>query len=122
MTGGTGSRDTRGSGTRVGDLYDWWRCHPRVLETLYELALFGRNTSFRRRAIETLVQEAGENVLEVGCGYGRSFDALRERIGPEGRLVGLDVSRGTVRSARKRVAERGWGTSTSSGATLAGRR
>ena len=108
-TSGTRGRDAAGRDSRVGDLYDWWSRHPGVLELLYDLALFGRNTSLRRRAVETLDLAAGEIVLEVGCGYGNGLAALREGVGPAGRVVGLDVSQGMVRAARERVADRGWG-------------
>lgn len=108
MTDRTRDRDASSDEPRVGELYDWWSSHPRVLEVMYEVALFGRNASLRHRSTEALGLGAGEAVLEVGCGYGRGFDALRERIGPDGRLVGLDVSEGMVRSARRRIADRGW--------------
>lgn len=108
MTGGPPSADASSDETRVGELYDWWSRHPRVLESMYDLVLLGRAASLRDRSLETLDVTPGECVLEVGCGYGNSFPALREGVGSNGRLVGLDVSRGMVRSARKRVGERGW--------------
>lgn len=107
-TSGTRVRDGSGGDSRVGDLYDWWSHHPRVLELSYDLALFGRNASLRRQAVETLDLDAGEAVLEVGCGYGNGLAALREGVGWAGRVVGLDVSEGMVRAARARVADRGW--------------
>lgn len=93
---------------RVGALYDWWSRHPSVLEAMYQAVLFGRNATFRDRALETLDVTPGESILEVGCGYGNSFQALREAVGPGGRLVGLDVSRGMTRAARRRVRDGGW--------------
>lgn len=108
MTDDRTNPDTGSDETRVGALYDWWSRHPRMLEAMYETVLFGRNASLRDRSIETLDVTPGERVLEVGCGYGNSFQALREATGPNGRLVGLDVSRGMIRAARRRVRDRGW--------------
>lgn len=90
------------------DVYDWWSRHPRLLEGLYAGVFLGREASFRRRAIETLDPGAGEDVLEVGCGSGNSFESLRAGVGPGGSVVGLDVSEGMGRSARARIRDAGW--------------
>lgn len=100
--------DTSSHGTSVDELYDWWSRHPRVLETMYDVAFFGRESALRDRSFEVLDVTSGERVLEVGCGYGNSFPPLRETIGPSGHLVGIDVSRGMVESARERITDRGW--------------
>jgi demethylmenaquinone methyltransferase/2-methoxy-6-polyprenyl-1,4-benzoquinol methylase len=62
----------------------------------------------RRRAVETLDLAGGETVLDVGCGPGSNFELLRERVGPEGRVVGVDYSPKMVAKARERAASRGW--------------
>ena len=95
--------------TRAGERYDWWSRHPRALEILYDVAFLGREATFRRRAMEALSLTSGERVLEVGCGNGNSFAAIHEAVGSTGTLVGMDASRGMVRSARNRIRDRGWG-------------
>jgi len=62
----------------------------------------------RRRAVETLDLAGGETVLDVGCGPGSNFALLRERVGPGGRVVGVDYSPTMVAKARERVEDRGW--------------
>lgn len=89
-------------------LYDWWSRHPRLLQALYGAVFLGRESTFRRRTVRTLDLSPGERVLEVGCGTGNSFAALRAGVGSTGSVVGLDVSRGMVRSARVRIREAGW--------------
>ncbi|WP_299263270.1 class I SAM-dependent methyltransferase [Halorientalis sp.] len=94
--------------TRGQRLYDWWSGHSGAQRFLYGLAFFGREGTFRRRGVEALALEPGERVLELGCGPGTNFDALRERVGPEGTVVGLDYSAGMAASARETVRDAGW--------------
>jgi arsenite methyltransferase len=46
----------------------------------------------RRRVVELLAPSSGERILDVGCGPGHLAGALAELVGPEGRVVGADVS------------------------------
>lgn len=47
----------------------------------------------------------GERVLDVGCGCGDTTLAVGERVGPSGRVVGVDVSGPMLERARERLAE-----------------
>lgn len=105
---GSRNRHFRTKAPKGRKVYDWWSRHPRLLGGLYAGVFLGREASFRRRAIETLDPGAGEDVLEVGCGSGNSFESLRAGVGPGGSVVGLDVSEGMVRSARARIRDAGW--------------
>ncbi|HEY0822556.1 MAG TPA: class I SAM-dependent methyltransferase, partial [Ramlibacter sp.] len=49
-----------------------------------------------------------DTVLDIGCGTGLSFAPLLERIGPEGRVVGIDPSPDMLALARRRVQRHGW--------------
>ncbi len=62
----------------------------------------------RQLAIEHLSLQGGERVLDVGCGTGPNFETLRQAIGPEGRVVGVDFSAQMVQRAQERVREHGW--------------
>jgi SAM-dependent methyltransferase len=62
----------------------------------------------RRRPIGRLGLRPGASVLDAGCGTGGSFDLLEQRIGPEGRIVGLDSSPEMLARARRRVEDHGW--------------
>jgi ubiquinone/menaquinone biosynthesis C-methylase UbiE len=48
----------------------------------------------------------GDAVLDVGCGPGDDLLDLAERVGPGGRLVGLDASEVMVAEARRRAEDR----------------
>jgi len=56
------------------------------------------------RAIEALAPTAGETVIDVGCGAGQSTLQLAERVGPSGRVIGLDIAPLLLEVARQRAA------------------
>lgn len=62
----------------------------------------------RSRAIAELRLHAGASVLELGCGTGTSFAALRRTIGARGRLIGLDSSATMLQHAQRRITQSGW--------------
>lgn len=64
--------------------------------------------SWRARAADTLALQAGDTVVEMGCGTGANFPYLRERVGPGGRVVGVDLTPGMLGVARDRVERAGW--------------
>jgi len=64
--------------------------------------------SWRVRVADALALEAGDTVVEMGCGTGANFPHLRERVGPGGRVVGVDLTPGMLGVARDRVARARW--------------
>lgn len=62
----------------------------------------------RLRCIDKLQLKRGDIVLDAGCGTGLSFEPLRERVGAEGRIVGVELSPEMARIARERVRRAGW--------------
>ena len=62
----------------------------------------------RTRGIAALAPGVGQQVLDVGCGTGLNFSGLQERVGPSGRIVGIDRSPEMLERARRRAAARGW--------------
>jgi phosphatidylethanolamine/phosphatidyl-N-methylethanolamine N-methyltransferase len=84
-------------------VYNWWNRHPRALNLLYGVAFLGQEDSLRQQATEALDLIPDERVLEVGCGNGNSFASLRTAVDSNGTIVGLDASRGMVRSAHNRI-------------------
>ncbi|ODT37038.1 MAG: hypothetical protein ABS55_04400 [Lautropia sp. SCN 70-15] len=67
-----------------------------------------RSMPARLRTIERLALQAGNVVLDVGCGTGLSFAPILERIGPGGRLVGVEVSPEMIALASERCEREGW--------------
>jgi precorrin-6B methylase 2 len=62
----------------------------------------------RRELVERLAPRRGEVILDVGCGTGRNFDWIQQRIGPEGRLIGVEPSPEMLAQAQALVQRRGW--------------
>jgi demethylmenaquinone methyltransferase/2-methoxy-6-polyprenyl-1,4-benzoquinol methylase len=68
-----------------------------------------RSMPARMKTIEKLALTPGDAVLDVGCGTGLSFVPLIDRIGPGGRLVGVELSPEMIARARLRCEHAGWG-------------
>ncbi len=62
---------------------------------------------FGLAAMDRASLSEGERVLDVGCGCGETTLELARRVGPTGRVVGLDVSRTMLARAEQRRREAG---------------
>lgn len=62
----------------------------------------------RRSARLALGLHPGDRVLDLACGAGLNFHHLRQLVGEQGRVVGVDLSLGMLAIARQLIAERGW--------------
>jgi demethylmenaquinone methyltransferase/2-methoxy-6-polyprenyl-1,4-benzoquinol methylase len=94
--------------TRGQGVYDRWSRHEGLLDLLYGAVFLGRGNRLRAATADALGLSAGDSVLDLGCGPGTSLHRLRTRVGPGGRVVGVDYSEGMVRRARERVRAAGW--------------
>src|SRR5215212_505815 len=56
-------------------------------------------------ALEHAAAQTGEHVLDIGCGCGTTVLRLAGRVGPAGRVLGVDVSEPMVARARARLEE-----------------
>ena len=81
--------------------------HYDAATQLYRLAGFPL-TRYRRLAAEALDLRPGATVVEIGCGTGANFPLLQERIGPTGRIIGVDLTDEMLEQAARRVAAAGW--------------
>ena len=88
---------------RVRRSYDAWA---RVYDW------FARATAsvggVRAACVRALDLAPGDTVVEFGCGPGVNLPALREAVGPAGRVVGVDVSPRMLDRAAGLVERRGW--------------
>jgi ubiquinone/menaquinone biosynthesis C-methylase UbiE len=58
-------------------------------------------------ALAAAAPKHGERVLDVGCGTGTTLLKLAEAVGPNGRVLGVDISEQQLALARQRVAAGG---------------
>jgi ubiquinone/menaquinone biosynthesis C-methylase UbiE len=94
--GTSGVAETQQFYTRWAGLYDALASHTPGLGGL------------RERAITRLAPNPGDTVVEMGCGTGANFPYLRERVGDEGTVVGVDLTAGMLAEARDRIEREGW--------------
>ena len=79
------------------------------LAVAFFLWVFGfRYSAYRALALERLFPHTGDVVVDLGCGTGLSIASILDRIGPSGRLLGVDVSEAMLTRAQARVARNGW--------------
>lgn len=62
----------------------------------------------RTAFVDALDPDSGDVVVEMGCGTGANFPYLRNRVGAEGAVVGVDFAAGALDRARDRVERAGW--------------
>ena len=59
-----------------------------------------------RRLLDQLNIRRGDRAIDIGCGPHGILDLLSERVGANGKVVGLERSASTVQLARQFIAER----------------
>ncbi len=69
--------------------------------------LDGQIHAIGEAAMDRLALAAGERVLDVGCGTGRTSLELGRRVGPGGRVTGVDISAPMLGRARERARAAG---------------
>jgi SAM-dependent methyltransferase len=58
-------------------------------------------------AIDRAAPRAGERVIDVGCGMGQTSAQLAARVGPQGSVLGVDISTPMLERARERARTEG---------------
>ncbi|BCH22912.1 class I SAM-dependent methyltransferase [Mesorhizobium sp. L-8-3] len=76
-----------------------------LYDTLAWILTYGRERAFREKMLSFARLKPGEAVLDVGCGTGTAALLAKQRVGPAGRVDGVDasaemVARATAKSRR----------------------
>ena len=83
----------------------------RHLAPFYDLSLIPFRALGDRRnrslAIQALKLRRGDTVVDLGCGTGMNIPLLVEQVGPNGRVIGVDLSAEMVSRAEQRVRRLG---------------
>ena len=78
-----------------------------VTSRLYPVPGYPQRTQ-RLRAVQALGLRAGDSVIDMACGTGLNFPLIEEVIGPEGRIVGVDLTDAMLARAQDRIEANGW--------------
>lgn len=78
-----------------------------MYDTLAWLITFGRERSFREKMLGYADLKPGEAVLDVGCGTGTVALLAKGKVGPEGRVDGVDASVDMVVGATAKAQRKG---------------
>jgi ubiquinone/menaquinone biosynthesis C-methylase UbiE len=62
----------------------------------------------RLRAVQALALRPGDTVVDVACGTGLNFPLIQKMIGPDGRIVGVDLTDAMLDRAQDRIRTNGW--------------
>ncbi|MFX0573557.1 methyltransferase domain-containing protein [Nocardia nepalensis] len=101
MTGNTQQSATTHSdrNSEVGALIT----KPRGYLALKSALLLGRVGALNARLVELSGTAAGEHAVDIGCGPGQLVRVLAERVGPSGRVIGIDPAPEMVEYATRQT-------------------
>lgn len=63
--------------------------------------------AIKRRMADLLEPQAGQRVLDVGCGMGHELLKLADLVAPDGQVIGIDLNTHMVEEAGRRTAHLG---------------
>jgi len=90
------------SKTQISNLYHQRAARYDLTANLYYLLGF-REQAYRKRAVNALQLKPGDTVVELGCGTGLNFPLLQQAVGPEGKIIGVDLTEQMLAQAKIRV-------------------
>jgi len=78
----------------------------------FEVKLFNligwKANSYRNPAVDALNVKEGNCVVDLCCGTGLNFPHIEKKIGPTGKLIGVDLTDSMLKEAKKQVQQKGW--------------
>jgi ubiquinone/menaquinone biosynthesis C-methylase UbiE len=67
-----------------------------------------REFAYRKIGVGALNLKKGDTVVEIGCGTGLNFSLLRKEVGPNGKIIGVDMTPEMLEEADKRIRRNDW--------------
>ncbi len=93
--------------TEIAQVYDKRAKRYNLSANLYYLIGI-REFAYRKMAVRALDLKRGDTVVEIGCGTGLNFPLLRAAVGPEGKIVGVDLSAEMLAGAGELIKRNNW--------------
>ena len=90
----------------VQKVYSYWG--KSLFFYKWGVSFFGYYRCLTKNAVQSLELKEGDTVLDLACGPGLIFHLLEQKIGPEGKLIGVDYVAEMIRHCQKQVKKRGW--------------
>jgi ubiquinone/menaquinone biosynthesis C-methylase UbiE len=81
--------------------------HYDIVSRLYPVPGYPQ-LSQRRKAVGALGLAPGDTVIDMACGTGLNFSLIQQAIGPDGRLIGVDLTDAMLAVAEERIEDNGW--------------
>jgi ubiquinone/menaquinone biosynthesis C-methylase UbiE len=81
--------------------------HYDITSRLYPVPGYPQRAQ-RLRAVQALGLRAGDSVIDMACGTGLNFPLIEEAIGPDGRIIGVDLTDAMLAQAQERIERKGW--------------
>jgi SAM-dependent methyltransferase len=85
------------------DQEQYWNTEAGAKWVRYQQFLDAQIRPLGHKAMDLAGVAQGEQVLDVGCGCGDTTIELARRVGPEGRVLGIDLSTPMLERARERA-------------------
>jgi ubiquinone/menaquinone biosynthesis C-methylase UbiE len=77
------------------------------LSRWYDVIAGSTEKKYRDWGLEKLSAQPGEKILEIGFGTGHCLVSLAQAVGPNGGVIGVDISDGMLAIARERLQNEG---------------
>src|ERR1700761_5325847 len=91
-----------GERVRLIETYRRKAKHYDIVSRLYPVPGYPQ-LSQRRKAVGALGLRPGDTVVDMACGTGLNFSLIQQAIGPNGRLIGVDLTDAMLDVARQRI-------------------
>lgn len=105
--GGRGPVSTRTGAVANTDMAEFWNGHPADVWVREAERFDVMLAPFGRRLLKAAALEPGERVLDVGCGNGAISCEAARAVGPDGQVIGVDLSGPMLALAKRRAEEQG---------------
>jgi len=67
-----------------------------------------REWGYRQKAVDALHLKSGDTIVEIACGTGLNFSLYQKVLGPQGKIIGVDLTDAMLAQAQQRIEDHRW--------------